>query len=171
MIEGVKILELKTFSDERGFFREMIRFSELGIDAKQISHAHRGTGVANGWHIHQHHSEIFYVSLGVMRLVLKDCRNGETVLVEYPYSGDVVNRVNFGKSSTPNEYMEIILGEFDPKVIVVPNGVAHGYKILSGECDIIYAATATYETSRHDEGRIPYAFWPEHQWHREIDIR
>jgi dTDP-4-dehydrorhamnose 3,5-epimerase-like enzyme len=79
--------------------------------------------------------------------------------------------VEFGLSPTPEEYSEFILGEFDPMVVSVPAGVAHSYKILSGECDIIYAATATYETSRNDEGRIEYNRWPEHEWWREVEIR
>jgi len=171
MIDGVKVVELKTYPDERGFFREIARFGDMGIVPQQISHASRITSIANGWHVHQNHSEMFYVTKGVLRLCLKDCRTNKTIWVGYPYSGIESMSCNFGESSTPNEYMEVVLSEMMPKTVLVPPGVAHAYKVLGGECDIVYAATATYETSRNDEGRIAYNHWPEHEWWREVEIR
>lgn len=169
MIDGVKIAELTSYPDERGFFREVIRFDDFGFTPKQESHAFRVAGVSNGWHIHRYHRETFYVVRGIMRLCLKDYRIGKTVTVMYPYDNNM-KEVDFGTSTTSSEYQEIILSEYAPRVVSVPAGVAHGYKILQ-DCDIIYTATATYETSRHDEGRIPWNQWPQHRWTREIEIK
>lgn len=171
MIEGVIVKDLVTHADERGFFREAARFDDFGIEAKQISHAYRATGIANGWHIHRRHHELFYVPRGILRLCLKDCRSEDTLYIAYPYDGIESITDSFPKSSTPDEYAEIILGEFNPKSVLVPPMVAHAYKILSADCDIVYVATATYETSRHDEGRIQWDYWPEHDWTRSTEVR
>ena len=170
MIEGVVVKEIKRHPDERGFFSEIVRFDDLGIIPKQESHAYRVTGVSNGWHIHLFHIETFYVVRGVMRLCLKDCRYITSVLVDYPYDKLYKQAVNFVPCETCGEYMEVVLSEYDPKAVVVPAGVAHGYKILEA-ADIIYTATATYETSQHDEGRIEWNRWPEHNWTRNIEVR
>lgn len=170
MIEGVKIVPIVRHTDERGFFNEIVRFDNLGIDPKQESHAYRVAGVSNGWHIHRYHIETFYVIRGIMRLSLKDCRNGWPITVSYPYDNITEMAVVFGSSQTPLEYAEFILSEYDPKAIVVPAGVAHGYTVLK-ECDIIYTATATYETSRRDEGRIKWDYWQDHDWTRGIEIK
>ena len=41
MIDGVKIIKLTTHEDDRGFFREIFRFSEQfeGIPVGQLSHS------------------------------------------------------------------------------------------------------------------------------------
>ena len=170
MIEGVIVKELVTHCDERGFFREVARFEDFGIEAKQISLAYRATGIANGWHIHAMHAELFNVTRGILRLCLKDCRNGNEVDVAYPYDDIEMQPFCFGLSSTPDEYAEIVLGEFVPKTVLVPPGVAHAYKVLSSECDIVYAATRDYSLSRHDEGRIEPDRWGSH-WYRNTEVR
>ena len=169
MIEGVQVLELKSYSDERGFFREVIRFTDLGIAPAQESHAFRIAGIANGWHIHRYHRETFYVVRGSLRVVLKDCRTGEPIHVSYPYNHDEKD-VIFGLSGTPGEYQEVVIGEYTPRIVSIPAGVAHGYRVLQ-DTDIIYTATATYETSRNDEGRIDPSYWSEHDWQRVTDTK
>lgn len=170
MIEGVIVRDLVTHTDERGFFREVARFEDFGIEAKQVSHAYRATGIANGWHIHAQHSELFYVPRGILRLCLKDCRTDKFTSVSYPYDNLEQQGIVFGLSSTPGEYNEVVLGEFIPKAVLVPPGVAHAYKVLSADCDIVYVATATYETSKHDEGRIRWDYW-KHDWTRSTEVR
>jgi dTDP-4-dehydrorhamnose 3,5-epimerase len=169
MIDGVQVVELKSYTDERGFFREVIRFNDLGISPAQESHAFRIAGIANGWHIHRYHRETFYVVRGSLRVVLKDCRTGQPIFVSYPYDNEAKNVV-FGESTTPEEYMELVIGEYVPRIISVPAGVAHGYRVLQ-DTDIIYTATATYDTSRHDEGRIDPRYWPEHDWQRITETK
>jgi dTDP-4-dehydrorhamnose 3,5-epimerase len=55
IIEGVVAKELKTYSDERGFFRELIRvtdgFFEEGFG--QWSHSLMFDGVIKAWHLHR----------------------------------------------------------------------------------------------------------------------
>ena len=172
MIEGVVVKELNTFSDERGFFRELVRFDDCRFFINQASYGMRATGTATGWHIHQHLKEVFCVTRGIARIVLKDCRVGTPVKTTFVYrEPQKVFMVEYGLSQTPNEYMEIVLGGHMPKSIVIPFGVAHGYKILQGECDMLYFASQTYDVSRNDEGRIEPDRWPEHNWMREIEVK
>lgn len=170
MIDGSVVKELMRHCDERGFFLEITRFEEFGIVPKQVSHAFRTSGISNGWHIHRYHAEIFYVTRGIMRLCLKDCRSGYPITVDYPYSDLYEQLIVFRESSTPLEYNEFVLSEYAPKAVLVPAGVAHGYRILA-DCDIIYVATADYSTSRLDEGRIGYDRWQNHQWWRDVEIK
>lgn len=169
MIDGVVVKELTRYSDERGFFLEIARFEEFGVIPKQVSHAFRTSGISNGWHIHRYHTEIFYVTRGIARLCLKDCRSGWPITVSYPYEHTEM-LVVFGSSQTPLEYAEFVLSEYSPRAVLVPAGVAHSYRILA-DCDIIYVATADYSTSRLDEGRINYDRWPKHQWWRDVEIK
>lgn len=169
-IEGVIVRDLTTHCDERGFFREIVRFGDIGFIPAQSSHAVRVAGVVNGWHIHRRHDELFFVVQGVMRLCLKDCRDGYFHNIDYPYDDIHGLDVRFDISSTPSEYQEIVLSEYEPRVAVVPRGVAHGYVVLSGPCHIVYWATETYDTSRHDEGRIKPSRWGI-DWMRNIEIR
>ena len=165
MIDGVIVTPLATYPDERGFFREVSRPDDIGTIAAQISHARRLAGVRNGWHIHSYHSECFYAANGLMRLALRDCRIGKPIRVDYPYNNTFGAQVVYGMSGTPNEYMEVVVGEYDPVIVLVPPGVAHAYRVFS-DVDIFYFATATYETSRNDEGRIESVRWPGNDWTR-----
>jgi len=165
MIDGVVVKDITRYPDERGFFNEILRFKDYTFFPQQASHGMRIAGVSNGWHIHQHLSEVFYVVTGSLRLVLKDCRTGSGVKTEFAYrEPQKVFSVIYGQSSTPHEYMEIVMGEYTPRAVLIPHGVAHGYRILSGPCHVIYFASQAYDMSRNDEGRIEQDRWPGHDW-------
>jgi dTDP-4-dehydrorhamnose 3,5-epimerase len=136
MIEGVEIKELITHSDERGFFREVIRvtdpFFKEGFG--QWSHTITYTGAAKAWHIHQKQIDWWYVPIGVVKAVLVDLRES---------------------SPTKGERMELLLGEHHgAKVLKIPPGVAHGYRVIQGPVHLFYITSQTYDPK--DEGRIPH---------------
>ena len=58
MIEGIKIIPIKTHEDERGFFREIFRFQEQFTNPSvgQLSHSLVREGVIKGWHGHVYQS-------------------------------------------------------------------------------------------------------------------
>jgi len=170
MIDDVVIQQLITFPDERGFFREVARFPAIGFVPRQQSHSMRVTGVSNGWHIHQYLSEVFYLTTGLIRVALKDCRVGHAIPVKFIYRTAQDAMEDFGLSSTPDEYQEIVLSRFDPKMLLIPHGVAHAYRVLQGECDIIYTADMTYDMTRSDEGRIEPDRWGI-EWMRETEVK
>ena len=67
MIEGVIFKDLVTHTDERGFFREIIRVTDgfFSEGFGQWSHSLMYTGVAKAWHIHQKQVDWWYVAGGV----------------------------------------------------------------------------------------------------------
>ena len=136
MIEGVEIKELITHEDERGFFCEIIRNSDNFFQGKfgQLSHSMAHKGVFKAWHIHKKQTDWMYVVTGGIKLVLYDTRKD---------------------SMTTGNMTEILVGEkYGRKVVKIPPGVAHGYKIINGPMHIVYVTDREYDPE--DELRIPH---------------
>jgi len=136
MIHDVLTKELITHSDERGYFREVIRVTDnfFSEGFGQFSHSLVMEGVAKGWHIHKIQTDWIYVATGALKIGLYDTRSD---------------------SPTQGELMEILLGDIYPaKVVKIPPGVAHGYRALSGPTHVLYVMSHTYNSA--DEGRIPH---------------
>lgn len=136
VIEGVGIKELVIHRDERGVFGEIIRHSEKIFQGNfaQLSYSKVFTGVAKAWHIHKKQTDWMCALIGDMKLVLYDTR--ET-------------------SKTHKKLMEILMGETSGlKVVKVPPGVAHGYKVINGPMHILYVTSREYDPE--DELRIPH---------------
>ena len=76
MIDGVQIVKLTTHEDERGFFREVIRFPEqfAEIPVGQLSHSMVKEGVVKAWHGHVYQSQWNYVVSGQIQVALFDNR-------------------------------------------------------------------------------------------------
>ena len=136
MIQGVEIKELITRADERGFFREVIRKTDdfFGDGFGQWSHTKTFAGATKAWHVHQRQTDWWYVAIGSVKVALYDTRQD---------------------SPTHGELMELFLGDqFGPKVLKVPPGVAHGYKVIDGPAHLFYVTSHTYDPK--DEGRLPH---------------
>jgi len=136
MIVGVKIIELATHEDERGFFREVVRFSEefKDVSVGQLSHSLVKKGVIKGWHGHKVQSQWNYVVAGLIKVALLDNRAG---------------------SPTYKETIEFLVGDAqEPSAYFFPPGVLHGYKCLKGPMQIIYVTSGVYDLS--DEIRLVF---------------
>lgn len=143
MIEGVKIKELKIFQDkpdlnqsvDPGIFIEILRdddklLSQFGQSNFTI--AHKGTIKAFHWHKHQ--DDLWFLATGKAAIVLYDRREG---------------------SPTEGETQVIYGGENDYKLLLIPLGVTHGYKVLSDNpCLLFYHVTKAYDRENPDEERI-----------------
>ena len=127
MIDGIKIVKLTTHGDERGFFREIFRFSEQfdGVPVGQLSHSLVKEGVVKAWHGHVYQSQWNYVVSGQIRVGLFDNRND---------------------SDTYEEILEFVVGdEVEPISYFFPPGVLHGYKCTKGPMQIIYVTSGVYD--------------------------
>jgi dTDP-4-dehydrorhamnose 3,5-epimerase len=127
MIAGVKIIELTTHGDDRGFFREIFRFPEqfAGVPVGQLSHSQVKNGITKAWHGHIFQSQWNYVVTGQIEVALYDNRED---------------------SSTYKELMEFIAGdEAEPISYFFPPGVLHGYKCIQGPMQIIYVTSGIYD--------------------------
>lgn len=136
MIEGVVIKSLQTHTDERGYFREIIRVTDdfFGEGFGQWSHSMMYQGVAKAWHIHKRQVDWWYVAGGVLKVALHDRRTG---------------------SPTSGVTMEILMGDNQGAAALrIPPGVAHGCKCISGPAHLFYITSHVYDPS--DEGRIPH---------------
>ena len=152
MIEGVVIRELVTRTDERGYFREIIRVSDdfFREGFGQWSCSLMYAGVIKAWHIHTVQVDWWYVASGVLKVVLHDMRP---------------------ESPTCRETMDFLMGDNQPSVVLrIPPGVAHGCKVISGPAQLFYITSRVYDPA--DEGRIAYDE-PDigYDWLRGLDIK
>ena len=134
MIDGVKIVELKTHKDERGFFREIVRFPEQfkGIPVGQLSQSLVKEGIVKAWHGHVYQSQWNYVVSGQIKVALFDNRED---------------------SETYKETLEFTTGDgVEPIAYFFPPGVLHGYKCIQAPMQIIYVTSGVYNLE--DEVRI-----------------
>jgi dTDP-4-dehydrorhamnose 3,5-epimerase len=127
MIEGVTIIELTTHEDERGFFREVVRFPEQfkGVPVGQVSHSLVMEGVVKAWHGHVYQSQWNYLVSGQIKIALYDNRED---------------------SETYKETLEFTAGgTVNPQSYFFPPGVLHGYKCIQGPMQIIYVTSGMYD--------------------------
>ena len=136
MIDGVILKELITHTDERGFFRELIRLTDGFFSAGfgQLSHSLVYPGVIKAWHAHKVQTQWTYVATGLLKVVLHDGRPG---------------------SPTYRETMEFLAGDNQPAYVYsFPPGVVHGYRCLHGPAHVFYLTSGVYDLS--DEERFPH---------------
>jgi dTDP-4-dehydrorhamnose 3,5-epimerase len=136
VIEGVVLKKLVTHTDERGFFREIIRVTDefFAEGFGQWSHSLMYPGVVKAWHIHAQQVDWWYVVSGVLKVALHDRR---------------------ADSPTRGKTMELLMGDNqEAQVLRVPPGVAHGCKCLTGPVHLLYVTSKTYDPA--DEGRIAH---------------
>jgi dTDP-4-dehydrorhamnose 3,5-epimerase len=136
MIDGVAFKDLLTHTDERGFFREIIRVSDdfFAPGFGQLSHSLVHTGVIKAWHAHRRQSQWTYVACGSLKVALHDGRS---------------------QSPTYRQTMEFMAGDNQPaRAYCMPPGVAHGYRCMGGPAHVIYVTSGVYDLD--DEIRIAH---------------
>jgi dTDP-4-dehydrorhamnose 3,5-epimerase len=142
LIDGVQIAPLVIHADDRGFFTELARLGK-GLAAKmvpddvrriQVSVTLTYPGTIKAIHYHSEQTDLWAPVSGMVQVFLYDLR---------------VQSRTFGAINT------IYSGRFQPWEILIPPGVAHGYKALG-----IEPIQLVYFTDRHynpaDELRLPH---------------
>lgn len=142
-ILGVEIKPLKSWPDQRGFFREIVRVTEpvfSGGQFAQWSHSKMTKDVVKAWHYHHIQTDWWYVPIGQVETVLFDNREESPT-----YRTKLVIRM--GDSSE--------FGSDTHEVCVrIPPGVLHGCKALSDTAHLFYITSEVYNPN--EEGRFPY---------------
>lgn len=136
VIEGVVLKDLVTHTDERGFFRELIRVTDEFFTSGfgQWSHSLMFDGVIKAWHCHNTQTDWWYVPSGVLRVGLCDLRP---------------------RSPTHKKTMDFLMGEMhQAQIVKIPPGIAHGCKVIQGPVSLFYITSHVYNPA--DEIRIPY---------------
>ena len=144
LIRGVEVKPLKVIPDERGRLMEIVRRDDSFFQGfGQVYLTTVYPGVVKAWHYHRTQTDCFTCVKGMVKVALYDDREGS----------DSRGTVN-----------EIYVGEHNPRVVVIPPGVHHGWKCVS-QCEayVINVPSEPYNGSDPDEyrtaphdGHIPY---------------
>jgi dTDP-4-dehydrorhamnose 3,5-epimerase len=136
-IHDVVIKPLVTHSDDRGYFREILRDDDnLLRRFGQTAMTKTYPGVIKAFHWHQDQDDLWYVMDGMARVVLYDRRPD---------------------SPTCGQTQVIYAGRDNPVLIYIPTGLAHGYQVLGSEPVVLfYHVTKSYDPKNPDEMRIPF---------------
>ena len=130
MIDGVQLIPLRRFEDERGWFSELRRDSLLPRPATQTNVSFSRKGVIRGLHYHERGQDDLFVCLrGNARVVVLDRGSGEAMTVD--------------------------IGEDNPVAVYVPGHHAHGFEALT-DVLFLYHVTEEYDPADPDEHTIPW---------------
>lgn len=138
-IHGVTVEPIDIWPDDRGHFLEVARLGQglphaFPPGSTQVSAAVSYPGTIKAFHYHMVQTDCWVPCLGMLQVALADLRDGSPT---------------FGLRNT------FYVGTLRPWKILVPPGVAHGYKVIGDS-----PAMLVYLTDRHydpsDEGRLPH---------------
>ena len=139
LIAGVRLAGVAVWPDDRGYFLEVLRLGSGLADnfapgELQVSAALSYPGTVKAFHYHQLQTDCWTLPVGSLQVALVDLRR---------------------QSPTYARKNTLYVGLGRPWQILIPPGVAHGYKVIGTE-----AALMVYSTDRIynplDEGRIPF---------------
>ncbi len=143
LIAGVVLEPMQVFPDDRGFFMELARLGASGIAQKmvpeegrhiQISTTLTYPGTIKAIHYHYEQYDLWAPIGGMMQVFLCDLRRPSPT---------------FGWMNT------LYVGQYRPWEILIPPGVAHGYKVLGTQpAQLVYLTDRFYNPA--DEGRLAY---------------
>lgn len=152
-IHDVKIVDVKYFRDDGGYFLELSRFSKQvmqhfpDFDLQQLNLSEMDPGVIKAWHVHEHQDDIWFVPPSHRLLVvLRDLREG---------------------SASREVTMRLVAGGGKAQLIFIPRGVAHGAANLWNQSAmIIYLVNNqfTADPAANDEYRLPWDYFGAGVW-------
>jgi dTDP-4-dehydrorhamnose 3,5-epimerase len=130
LVDGVRLIPLQRYEDNRGWFMELMRETALSARVKQSNLAFSRKGVIRGLHYHERgQSDLFACVQGMVRVVVLDRESGET------FTADI--------------------GDDNPAVVFIPGRHAHGYEALT-DCLFLYHVTEEYDAADPDEHGVPW---------------
>ena len=139
LIAGIEIKPFPVWPDDRGYFLEVARLGQglvahFPAESMQISAALNYPGIIKAFHFHRFQTDYWVPAAGLLQVVLVDLRT---------------NSHTFGKKNT------LYVGALRPWQLLIPPGVAHGYKVIGEQPSVlVYVTNRTYDPK--DEGRIAY---------------
>ena len=139
LIAGVEIKPFSLWPDDRGYFLEVARLGQgmvagFPAETSQVSAALNYPGIIKAFHYHKFQTDYWVAAAGLLQVVLVDLRS---------------NSATFGKKNT------FYVGALRPWQVLIPPGVAHGYKVIGEQPSVlVYITNRIYDPE--DEGRIAY---------------
>jgi dTDP-4-dehydrorhamnose 3,5-epimerase len=129
-LEGALVLEPRVFGDERGFFLESYNettMEEIGIHERfvQDNHSYSARNVIRGLHyqIQRAQGKLVRVVLGEILDVIVDLRR---------------------RSATFGKWEAVRLSGENKRMLWIPPGFAHGFRVVSDGAHVLYKATDFY---------------------------
>jgi dTDP-4-dehydrorhamnose 3,5-epimerase len=129
-LPGLLLLEPRVFGDDRGFFLESYNqrtFAQLGISQPfvQDNHSYSGKNVIRGLHyqIRQPQGKLVRAIAGEILDVALDLR---------------CTSPTFGK------WESVKLSGENKRILWIPRGFAHGFRVVSGTAHVVYKTTDFY---------------------------
>jgi dTDP-4-dehydrorhamnose 3,5-epimerase len=132
-IAGVQVVRRKRIGDARGYLERLFCAGDLAdvMGNRSIMQINRtrtvGRGTVRGMHFQ-------YSPAAETKFVT--CLSGELF--------DVAVDLRAG-SSTYGRWHGEVLSAAQPTTLVIPEGAAHGFQVLSDECELLYLHTASYD--------------------------
>lgn len=140
-LEGLKLITLKKFSDNRGFFTERFNASEFkkhGIDANfiQDNYSHSNANVLRGMHFQWEEPQLKLVT----------CLSGKI----FDVAVDI--RKN---SKTLGQHVSCVLDGENPQWFLIPPGFAHGFCVMDEKpAEVMYKVNTLWNAK--GEGSLIY---------------
>ena len=138
LIDGVRLQPTAVWPDDRGYFLEIYRTGKGLVSGfsstTQVSAALSYPGTIKAFHYHLHQTDCWTAVQGVFQFVIVDLRRGSPT---------------YGRRNT------MYCGPLRPWQLLIPPGVAHGYKVVGTEPGMLVYATDQFYNPK-DEGRIAY---------------
>jgi dTDP-4-dehydrorhamnose 3,5-epimerase len=139
VIEGVRLTPQILCPDDSGYLLEIQRggqgpVADFPAASTQISAVFDYPETIKAFHYHLEHTDCWTPAAGLLQVVLVDLRG---------------TSATFGRRNT------LFVGGLRPWQILIPPGVAHGYKVIGPErAMMVYLTDRFYDPK--DEGRIAY---------------
>lgn len=137
-IEGVKIVDVKSYGDRRGYFMETYKRPDfvaggIDVDFVQDNQSSSTRGVLRGLHFQINHpqAKLVRVVRGTVFDVAVDLRPG---------------------SATWGKWEGVVLSAENRRQFFIPRGFAHGFLVLSEEAEFCYKCDDVYHPG--DEGGL-----------------
>jgi len=147
-LDGPLLLEPRVFADERGFFLESFRADVLArIDPSlafvQDNHSRSQEAVVRGMHFQPGQAKLVRCARGAIFDVVVDIRPASTT---------------FG------QWEGYQLDDQDHRQLLIPDGFAHGFCVLSALADVTYKVSSYYDATaergfRYDDPDVAIG-WP-----------
>jgi dTDP-4-dehydrorhamnose 3,5-epimerase len=139
LVAGVRLEPYALWPDDRGYLLEVFRTGKGLVatypsESTQVSASLSYPGTIKAFHYHVHQTDCWVPAMGMLQVALVDLRKDSKT---------------FGVRNT------LFLGVLRPWQIIIPPGVAHGYKAVGTEpAMLIYVTDRFYDPN--DEGRVAY---------------
>ncbi len=139
LIADVELKPFPLWPDDRGYFLEIARLGQdlvakFPAATTQVSAAVNYPGIIKAFHYHKFQTDYWVAAAGLLQVALVDLRVGSRT---------------YGAKNT------LYVGALRSWQILIPPGVAHGYKVIGEQPSVlVYITNRTYDPK--DEGRIPY---------------